>query len=139
MLFMTITSAAATLGAALLLAGAPAVALASAAPASDPIAISDTQVQPADGGHGNGTGFVSVAFDNTSNQVATEVVFELDVDGAYTDHFNDVGTFTPGTTIRHAFQTDSSEADQQLKVAAVKFADGTVWVSDSGNMAPELR
>jgi hypothetical protein len=136
---MTITSAAATLGAALLLAGAPAVALASDVPSSNPIAISDIQVQPADGGHGNGAGFVSVAFDNTSSQVATEVVFELDVDGAYTDHFNDVGNFTPGTTIRHAFQTDSSAADQQLKVAEVKFADGSVWVNDSGNTPPELR
>jgi hypothetical protein len=136
---MTITSAAATLGAALLLAGAPAVALASAAPMSDPIAIGDIHVQPADGGHGNGAGFVSVAFDNTSSQVATEVVFELDVDGAYANHFDDVGSFTPGATVRHAFQTDSSEADQQLKVAAVKFADGTVWVNDSGNAAPELR
>jgi hypothetical protein len=139
MLYMTITSAAATLGAALLLAGAPAVALASAGTTGDPIAISDTQVQPADGGHGNGAGFVSVAFNNTSNQVATEIVFELDVDGAYTDHFNDVGSFTPGTTIRHAFQTDSSEADQQLKVAEVKFADGSVWVNDSGDAAPGLR
>jgi hypothetical protein len=134
---MTITSAVATLGAALLLAGAPAVALADTG--SDPIAISDVQIQPADGGHGNGAGFVSVAFDNTSGKAATEVVFELDVDGAYTDHFNDVGNFTPGSTIRHAFQTDSSAADQQLKVAAVKFADGTVWVNDSGNTPPELR
>jgi hypothetical protein len=136
---MTITSAVATLGAALLLAGAPAVALASASTSADPITISDVQVQPADGGHGNGAGFVSVAFDNTGSQTATEVIFELDVDGAYTDHFNDVGNFTPGTTIKHAFQTDSSAADQQIKVAAVKFADGSVWVNDSGNTPPELR
>jgi hypothetical protein len=136
---MNITSTAATLGAALILAGAPAVALASAATSSDPIAISDVQVQPAESGHGNGPGFVSVSFDNAGSQTATEVVFELDADGAYVDHFNDVGNFTPGTTIKHAFQTDSSSADQQLKVAEVKFADGSVWVNGAGSAPSELR
>jgi len=136
---MNIKSTAATLGAAVILAGAPAVALASAGTSSDPIAISDVQVQPADGGHGNGAGFVSVAFDNASSQTATEVVFELDVDGAYAENFNDVGNFTPGTTIKHAFQTDSSASDQQLKVAEVKFADGSTWVNDAGSAPPEPR
>jgi hypothetical protein len=134
---MTITSTAATLGAAILLAGAPLVALASGTP-NDPIAINHIQVQPADGGHGNGPGFVSVSFDNAGTQTATEVVFELDVDGAYAEHFDDVGNFTPGTKIRHAFQTDSSASDQQLKVAAVKFADGSVWVNDAGSAPPQL-
>jgi hypothetical protein len=136
---MNIKSTAATFGAALILAGAPVVALASAGTSSDPIAISDVQVQPADGGHGNGAGFVSVSFDNASSQTATEVVFELDVDGAYAEIFNDVGNFTPGTTIKHAFQTDSSASDQQLKVAEVKFADGSTWVNDAGSAPPEPR
>jgi hypothetical protein len=136
---MNIKSTAATFGAALILAGAPVVALASAGTSSDPIAISDVQVQPADGGHGNGAGFVSVAFDNASSQTATEVVFELDVDGAYAENFNDVGNFKPGTTIKHAFQTDSSASDQQLMVAEVKFAVGSTWVNDAGSAPPEPR
>jgi hypothetical protein len=136
---MTTTSSVAALGAALLLVGAPAIALASAGTTTDPIAISHVGVQPADAGHGNGAGFVSVSFDNNSSQTATEIVFELDVDGAYSQQFDDVGSFAPGTKIRHAFQTDSSSADQQLKVAAVKFADGSTWVNDDGSAPPDPR
>jgi hypothetical protein len=136
---MTIKSTAATLGAALFLATAPAAAYASTATPGAPITISDVQVQPANEGDGRGPGFVSLAFNNTSNQTATEVVFELDVDGAYSDHFDDVGKFTPGTTVRHAFQTDSDAADQQLKVAEVKFADGSVWLNDVAPAQPEVR
>ena len=131
---MTITSVTATLGAALLLAGAPAVALADGA-VSDPIVVSAVQIQPVSEAHQVGSGVVNVAFDNTSNRTATEVVFELDSD-TNVEHFDDVGTFAPGVTIRHAFPSDNSAADAQLKVAAVKFSDGSVWINNAASSQP---
>jgi hypothetical protein len=131
---MNLKSASATLGAALLLAGAPAAAFADTA-VSNPIVVSDVQIQPVSEEHQVGSGIVSVAFDNTSNRAVSEVVFELDSD-TDVEHFNDVGTFAPGVTIKHAFQSDNGSADAQLKVDAVKFADGTVWVNDAGTTQP---
>jgi hypothetical protein len=133
---MNIKSATATLGAALLLAGAPAAAFADTA-LSNPIVVSDVQVQPVSEDHQVGSGVVSLAFDNTSNQTATEVVFELDSDTSV-EHFDDVGSFAPGVTIRHAFPSDNSAADAQLKVVQVKFADGSVWTNNAGPSQPNF-
>ena len=66
---------------------------------------------------------------NNSNATATEVVFELDVDGALVDTFYDTGSFAPGVTIKHTFTTDTDASNAQIEVAQVTFADGHVWAS----------
>jgi hypothetical protein len=124
---MNINHAAASIAAFTILAGVPAIALADTA--NDPIVVNHENVAPAS--QLRGPGFVSVSFDNSSKTPVTEVVFELDVDGAYAGHFNDVGTFAPGVKIKHSYLTTSEAADQKLEVASVKFADGSVWVNES--------
>jgi hypothetical protein len=125
---MNIKHIAASIAALTILAGGPTIVLAANVFPSDPIVISDFNVQPSDLSDGFGPGFVSMDFQNTSQVVATEVVFELDVDGARVERFNDIGTFLPGSSSRHAFMNSSERPDAQLKVAKVKFADGSVWV-----------
>jgi hypothetical protein len=126
---MNIKHIAASIAALTILAGGPAIALAGTSFSSDPIAVSNVNVQPNGESDGFGPGFVSMDFQNTSNVDATEVVFELDVDGAKVSRFNDIGSFAPGVTVRHAFLNTSSDSNAQLRIAKVKFADGSVWVS----------
>jgi hypothetical protein len=89
--------------------------------------VSNVNVQPNDETDGAGPGFVSIDFQNTSTMNATEVVFELDVDGARVGRFKDFGSFAPGVTVRHSFLNSSSSSDAQLNVVKVKFADGSEW------------
>jgi len=125
---MNIKQVAASIAALTILAGGPAIALADNALPSDPIAISNVNLQTNDGSDGFGSGFVSVEFQNTSHVNATEVAFELDVDGAKAGSFDDIGTFAPGVDVKHAFLNTSSNANAHLNIVKVKFADGSVWV-----------
>jgi len=125
---MNIKHIAASIAALTILAGGPAIALAGTNFSSDPIVVSNVNVQPNDETDGAGPGFVSMDFQNTANIAATEVVFELDVDGARVSRFKDSGSFAPGVTVRHAFLNNSSSSDAQLTVVRVKFADGSEWV-----------
>jgi hypothetical protein len=96
-----------------------------AAPATpDPIVINHVQVQPT--GNSFGAGFVTVTFTNTSSVTATEVVFELSGAGGF-QRINDVGTFTPGVQITHGFLYYAHTPNENVKVAEVDFADGTIW------------
>jgi hypothetical protein len=124
---MNIKQAAASIAALTILAGGPTLALAANASPIDPIAISNVNVQPDGEADGVGPGFVSLQFQNTNNVSATEVVFELDVNGAKVSRFNDIGSFAPGGTIKHAFLNTSADGNAQLNVVKVKFADGSVW------------
>jgi hypothetical protein len=133
---MNIKQVAASIAALTILAGGPAIALADNSLPSDPIAISNVNLQTNDGSDGFGTGFVSVDFQNTSHVDATEVAFELDVNGARVSRFNDIGSFEPGVTVKHAFLNTSSNANAQLNIVKVKFADGSVWVP--ANMPTEV-
>jgi hypothetical protein len=124
---MNIKQAAASIVALTILAGGPMIALAATNFANDPIVVSNVNVQPNDETDGAGPGFVSMDFQNTSDMNATEVVFELDVDGARVSRFKDFGSFAPGVTIRHSFRNSSSSSDAQLSVVKVIFADGSEW------------
>jgi hypothetical protein len=99
---------------------------ASAAEAAAPIAVSDVNVQPSGSLNQNGPGFISLAFANTSNMTANEVVFELNAGNA-ARQIRDIGSFAPGVTIRHAFYDLSASPDQQIKVIKVQYADGSTW------------
>jgi hypothetical protein len=125
---MNIKQAAASLLALTILAGGPGMALAATTLSSDPIAINYTNVQPTGESDSVGPGFVYVEFQNTSNVNATQVVFELDVNGARVNRFNDIGKFAPGVTIKHGFLNTSADPNAQVNVVKVKLADGSAWV-----------
>jgi hypothetical protein len=108
-----------------LLAAPPMISLAGSA-TTDPIAVTNVEVQPT--AYSSGTGFVSVSFTNTSNVTATEVVFELSSETSF-QRIHDVGRFAPGVQIRHAYLDYSRMPDQQVKVTRVDFADGTIWAN----------
>jgi hypothetical protein len=114
--------AAAVFAALTILAGAPAIVYAAGNTPAAPIAIRQVEVQRDDTDDGGGLGAVTVAFENTTNVTATEVTFELDVDGTIVDQFTDDGTFAPGITIKHTFSTTADAADPQVKVVDVQFA-----------------
>jgi hypothetical protein len=124
---MNIKKVAVSLAALTILAGAPALAFAQTNVAGDPIAVNSVNVEPSI--HGDGPGSITVDYQNTSNATATEVVFELDVDGALVDTFYDSGSFAPGVTIKHTFTTDTDASQAKIAVSQVTFADGRVWAS----------
>jgi hypothetical protein len=122
----TIAAAAAVLA----LGAAPALV---AAQTTAPIAIVSSHAEPqiADASAYNTAGIAAVTFVNTSNVPVTEVDFTLSSNGQALKTLRDVGTFAPNVTVNHTFANDEPERDQQLSVAQVKFADGTVWVNDA--------
>jgi hypothetical protein len=124
---MNIKQVAVSIAALTILAGAPALAFAQTSVQGNPIAVSAVNVEPSI--HGDGPGSITVNYQNTSNATATEVVFELDVDGALVDTFYDTGSFAPGVAIKHTFTTDTDASNAQIQVAQVTFADGQVWAS----------
>lgn len=78
---------------------------------------------------------IQIEFVNESNQAAKLVNFAVDSAG---DHFviRDVGTFSPGVSIKHRFRNGTGQAfilpafispNVKCHVASVEFADGTVW------------
>ena len=119
---MNTKQAAAAFVALTILASAPAIANAAGNSPADSIAIRQVEVQRDDTDDGGSLGAITVAFQNTGNVTATEVTFELDVDGAIVDQFTDTGSFAPGVTIRHTFTTTADAANPQVKVAEVQFA-----------------
>jgi len=129
---MNIKQAAASLAAFTILAGGPAIALAGTGVSNNPIVVSSVNVQPDvqpdEDDSRFGPGFVNIEFQNTSSVKATEVDFEVAVDGAKVGRFKDVGSFAPGVTVRHGFLNGSTARDAQVSVARVKFADGSKWV-----------
>lgn len=102
--------------------------------ASSPIAVSDVRVTPNGMSGGFGPGNVSLTFENMTDAVATEVDFLLD-NGVYGE-LRDVGTFSPGVPITHSF-VNYGPGTEQVSVAEVKFANGTIW--QSGEPVPGLR
>jgi hypothetical protein len=128
----TITTLTATLGAALLLAGAPALASA-ADTQSGPIRIDSVQLT-AQAITRNAVAPIGaqIAFTNEGPAVATDVVFALESDSGYVyGSYNDAGSFAPGVTIRHSFADDNNVSidGERVAVAKATFADGTVWTN----------
>jgi hypothetical protein len=134
---MNIRSAAATVGAAFILAAAPAFA-STASPQDGPIRVDSIHISQSYGFYNDFyPGLLTVAYTNLSAVPATNVVFVLQSNGQPIDRYEDVGTFSPGVVIRHSFSDSHIENDQQLAVERVAFADGTAWTND--NAAPRTR
>lgn len=145
---VNIKQAAASITAITLLAGGPA--LAAAAPtatpvavnsaAAAPIAITSTEVQlPSVTQSMSGFGFnegyapgsLTVSFRNNGTVAATDVIFQLDDNGAPAGQISDVGSFAPGVTIVHHLNVVPGDANEHVSVAEVKFADGSVWINQA--------
>jgi hypothetical protein len=133
---MKITSVTAALGAALLLAGAPALATA-AEMQTGPIQLNKVEITQSYGVRDQfSPGLVTVAFTNQNDAPATDIVFALESDGNVIDRYEDVGSYVKGETIRHSFQDDQINNDQQLTVEKATFADGSVWSNTEISYAP---
>jgi hypothetical protein len=138
---MKLNLATATIGAALLLAGAPASAM-TAGVQSGPIHIDNVAVYGNDrlnenGGYTGLPGTATIAFTNQNDLPATEVVFVLETHGYVLDRFYDVGSFAPGIKIRHSFAENESTTDLRVAVERATFADGTAW--DNAGVPPVLQ
>ena len=96
---------------------------------------------------------IAIEFVNTSNQVATVVNFAVDSNGSRFV-IRDVGTFSPGISIKHSYRNGTGQGfvlpafiapRVDCHVASVKFADGSIWrpgqpvappTPPAGNAAP---
>jgi hypothetical protein len=136
---MNIKHAAAAFAAITTFAGAPLLVCAQTTASSNPVVVSNVRVYPAeDVGNGEMTrpGALDVTFRNTRDVAANEVFFEVSSNGRHLDNIRDTGSFAPDVTIRHEFSDQSYASDQSVKVTRVKFADGSLWISGVGVIAP---
>jgi hypothetical protein len=128
---VNIKLAAATLGAALILAGSPAFA---ADVQPGPIQINNVSLYGGNTPDSNADNIITpgsavIAFTNQNNFPATEVVFALETNGYVADRFDDVGSFAKGITIKHTFGERELNSEMRVAVEKATFADGTVWVN----------
>jgi len=124
---MKITSVAAALSAAILLAGAPALASADDT-TSAPIRLDNVRIEQSYGPKDEfAPGLVTVAFTNENDSPATDILFDLEDNGKVIDSFEDVGSYAKGQSVRHSFPDFQDDNNQQVVVDNVKFADGTSW------------
>ncbi len=114
--------------AAVLAAGLPAVA--NAQPTAPVSIVSQTIAPEVTDAAWYQQGFASYAFVNHSAVPATEVDLTLYGNGEPLATLRDVGMFSKGITIQRSIATEALARDQQLAVAEVKFADGSVWTND---------
>jgi hypothetical protein len=145
---VNIKPVAASIAALALLAGGPALAAADPtsvpvavnSAAAAPITITSTELQlPSVTQSMSGFGFnefyapgsLTVSFRNNGTVAATDVIFQLDANGAPAGRISDVGSFAPGVTIVHHLNVDPSDANEHVSVAEVKFADGSVWINQA--------
>jgi hypothetical protein len=131
---MKLKLATATLGAALILAGAPALASATNLQ-SGPIHINQVKVSggffsDADGSEATILpGMVTISFTNRDAATANDVEFAVETNGYVAKRFNDVGSFSTGTTIDHRFPETDPTDGMRVAVARATFDDGSVWVN----------
>ena len=133
----TITSLTATLGAALLLAGAPA--LASAETQSGPIRVDGVQlISQSTSEYDVAPVAARISFTNQGASPATDVVFALESNSGYVlDTYDDVGSFAPGVAVHHSFNDHNLAGDgQRVAVAKATFADGTTWINPDVAIEP---
>jgi hypothetical protein len=134
---MNITSVAAILGTAVVLAGTPAFASDMPSLAS-PISLDKVSIAQAIDYDEFAPGRVDVAFKNTNSVPATRVVFDLiGYQGALIAQYFDVGSFGQGITVRHWFPDTHFDSDQRLQVDGVNFADGTAWLGPQRGTTPD--
>jgi hypothetical protein len=116
----------------------PLSAAAATTPNAAPIAITFADAQPqVSGADINVPGQVRVEFRNLSIVPATRVTFDVDADGRAVSRIEDVGVFSKGATIDHVFPSAVGFTHLTVSVAAVEFADGSVWQND--DVAPQPR
>jgi hypothetical protein len=120
--------AAATVAAALFSATCVAVS-AEAIPA--PIVVTSVNAHPADsvGSIVLSPGSIDVDFLNTSNIVATKILFDVYVDNRYTTSITAEGTFSPNVAIDARLGDTFRSANQRVVVSKVRFSDGTTWTN----------
>jgi hypothetical protein len=131
---MNIKNTVASLGAALILAGAPALAsAATTVVAPGPIQLDSVQIEQYYGIFNNlYPGLVTVGFTNQAAQPVTDVVFDLkSSDGQLLRQYDAAGNFQPGASTKQAFTNTEVGANQSLAVDSVTFADGTTWSNGS--------
>jgi hypothetical protein len=138
---VNIKLATATLGAAIILAAAPAFASA-ADMQSGPIHIDNVQVFGGNSTDDNDStivvpGSAAIAFTNLYTSPATDVVFALETKGYVVDRFDDVGSFAPGVSINHRFSENQVTDGMRVAVEQATFADGTVWHNPAVAQAPQ--
>jgi len=132
-----ISTLTATLGAAVLLAAAPALASASDSQTA-PIRLDNVQIFSTPSPDVDYfPGSADIAFTNDSDLAATNVEFALEANGVVLDRIDDVGSFAPGVTIKHHFADSDSTPDQKVAVSKVTFADGSVWTNPAVPQAPD--
>jgi hypothetical protein len=123
----TINPFTATLAAALLLGGAPALASASGMP-SGPVKLDSVQFNQAyTPDQTFDPGMATIAFTNTGSVPATDVVFAVTSNGNIVDAYDASGSFAPGVTVSKAFPSAEPASDQNVVVQSVTYADGSVW------------
>jgi hypothetical protein len=126
-----ISTLAATLGAALLLAGSPVLASAADEQAG-PIHIDNVQLLTQSITPHDVTPLgAELRFTNQSGVAATNIVFALESDSGFVlDQYTDAGTFSQGVAIRYEIPDyNDAEAGERVAVAKATFADGTVWTN----------
>jgi hypothetical protein len=136
---MRIVSALATVFAATVIAGIPALA-SDTALQSGPIRISGAHLYPSrhDDDNRDHPGSLGVEFTNTKAAPAVKVAFVIvSSEGAILDRIYDVGSFATGVPISHIFRDTLDTLDQQVAVATATFADGTTWSNPNVARAPE--
>jgi hypothetical protein len=133
-----ISTLTATLGAAALLAAAPALASAAGESQTGPISLDNVQIFSTPSPDVDYfPGFADITFTNNSNLPATSVEFALEANGVVLNRIDDVGSFAQGVTIKHRLADSDSSAGQKVAVAKVTFADGSVWTNPDVPQAPD--
>jgi hypothetical protein len=129
---VNIKFAAATLGAALILAGSPVFA---ADMQSSPIVVDSVQAQSADdSSHGT---LMTIAYTNESQVPATEVIFAFEANGQVIDRVDARGLFNQGVEVEESLPDYGSADDgAQIAVESVTFADGSVWNNAAVSATP---
>jgi hypothetical protein len=124
---MNIKTAAATLGATLLI-GSPAFV--SAAPlAPSPVRLDNVQIFPDRDAVQTLAypGAINIAFTNQTTVPVTTVVFDVEANGVVIDRITDAGKYLQNVTVKHSFPDQHRSADQKLTIESVTFADGSTW------------
>lgn len=126
----------ATLAAALLLGGAPALASADEIQ-SGPVQLDNVQFnQTLTPDQTYDPGMARIAFTNTGSMPATEVVFAVkSPDGNVVDEYDASGTFAPGITISKNFPSTQPAPENDVSVESVTYADGSVWINPDSQLA----
>ena len=91
-------------------------------------------VDPAPYSEWGGPAIVAVSFVNHGTIPATDVLFDVRGEDGISK-IDDVGTFSPGVQIHHEFRSFTFPTNPTVRVAAVRYADGSMW-NASDNVTP---